>query len=139
MSKDILLKLEEHNLTQYLNLKGYVPHDEAIKHQRTSQVLLMVEIDSEDTKCIIPGKLFEYMVSGRPIIALGPKGSDVEQLLNETNTGRYFSYTDYKRLRETILEHFESFRHNDLKSKPVGLQQYSRKALTKKLATLILK
>lgn len=139
VSKDILLKLEAHNLTQFLNFKGYVPHDEAIKYQRTSQVLLMVEIDSEDTKCIIPGKLFEYMVSGRPIIALGPKDSDVEQLLSETNTGRYFSYTDYKRLKETILEHFEAFRHNDLKSNAIGLEQYSRKTLTEKLATLILK
>lgn len=139
VSKDILLKLEAHNLTQFLNLKGYVSHEEAIKYQRTSQVLLMVEIDSEDTKCIIPGKLFEYMVSGRPIVALGPKNSDVEQLLAETNTGRYFTYTEYKRLKETILEHFEAFRLNDLKSNAIGIQQYSRKALTEKLAALILK
>jgi hypothetical protein len=34
--------------------------------QRKSQVLLLIEIDSEDTKSIIPGKLFEYMVSNRP-------------------------------------------------------------------------
>jgi len=139
VSKDILLKLEQHNLTQFLNIKGYVSHNDAIKYQRTAQVLLMVEIDSKDTRCIIPGKLFEYMVSGRPIIALGPKNSDVEQLLTETQTGHYFSYTDYKRLKETILKHFEAFRHNDLKSNAIGLKQYSRTALTEKLAALILK
>jgi hypothetical protein len=42
------------------------PHDEAIAHQKKSQVLL-IEINSKETQ-IIPGKLFEYMVSGRPII-----------------------------------------------------------------------
>jgi hypothetical protein len=30
-------------------------HGEAIAHQRRSQVLLLIEIDSEDTKSIIPG------------------------------------------------------------------------------------
>jgi hypothetical protein len=48
-------------------------------------VLLLIEIDSPETKSIIPGKLFEYMVSNRPIIAIGPNGSDFKS--TETNTG----------------------------------------------------
>jgi hypothetical protein len=40
----------------------YVSHDEAIAHQKKSQVLLLIEINSKETQSI-PGKLFEYMVS----------------------------------------------------------------------------
>jgi hypothetical protein len=47
-----------------LNNLGYVSHDEAIAHQKKSQVLLLIEINSKETQSI-PGKLFEYMVSGR--------------------------------------------------------------------------
>jgi hypothetical protein len=32
---------------------GYVSHAEAIAHQRKSQVLLLIEIDSPETKSII--------------------------------------------------------------------------------------
>ncbi|PTM03640.1 MAG: glycosyl transferase family 1 [Bacteroidetes bacterium] len=137
VSKDILRSLEAHNLSQYVSLKGYVPHVDAIKFQKQSQVLLLVEIDSEDTKCIIPGKLFEYMVSGRPILAIGPKGSDVSEILRTTNTGNYFLYGDHDALKEAILDMFQAFRTGNLKSNAIGLQQYSRKALTSKLAELI--
>lgn len=137
VSKDVLRSLEEHNLSQYVNVVGYVPHVEAIKHQKKSQVLLLIEIDSEETKCIIPGKLFEYMVSNRPILAIGPKGSDVSDILRATNTGNYFLYDDYDAIKEAVLDMFQAFRSSELKSHAIGLQQYSRKALTKKLAELI--
>jgi hypothetical protein len=37
-------------LNAYLNNMGYVSHTEAIIQQRKSQVLLLIEIDSEDQK-----------------------------------------------------------------------------------------
>ena len=137
VSKDVLRSLEKHKLSQYVNLIGYVPHAEAVKHQRKSQILLLIEIDSEETKCIIPGKLFEYMVSNRPILAIGPEGSDVHDILRTTNTGNYFLYSDHDAIKEAILVMFQAFRSSELKSNGIGLQQYSRKSLTKKLAELI--
>ncbi len=76
ISQEIFESLSNYQLEAYCNNLGYLSHTEAIAHQRKSQVLLLIEIDSEDTKSIIPGKLFEYMVSERPIVAIGPKDSD---------------------------------------------------------------
>jgi hypothetical protein len=137
VSEDVLKSLENYGLAHFVNLVGYVTHKEAIEFQRKSQVLLLIEIDSEETKCIIPGKLFEYMVSTRPTIAMGPIDSDVEKIIKETNSGNYFNYQDYEKLKEIILSHFEAFQNNDLQSHPIGIQQYHRKELTKKLAELI--
>lgn len=137
VSQEILESIEIYGLTHFVNIVGYAPHKEAIIYQRKSQILLLIEIDSEDTKCIIPGKLFEYMVSNRPIIAIGPEGSDVEQIIRETNTGRYINYLEYDKLKAIILEYFEAFKTNKLQSYPIGLEQYSRRELTKQLAMLI--
>ncbi len=137
VSENVLKSVEIHGLSKNLHKAGYVSHNEAIKMQKESQLLLLIEIDSEETKCIIPGKLFEYMVSKRPIVALGPKDSDVEKIIIETNTGNYFNYSDYENLKSVILTHFKAFQENTLQSHAIGLQKYSRRELTRELAALM--
>lgn len=137
VSQEVLDSIKEFNLNDYLNLLGYVSHHEAIAHQKKSQVLLLIEINSEDTKSIIPGKLFEYMVSNRPIIAIGPNGSDFADIIKETNTGVFFDYSEKAKLKSVILDFYNQFLEGKLQSHGVGLQQYSRKSLTKQLAQLI--
>ncbi|MBC5863980.1 glycosyltransferase family 4 protein [Flavobacterium turcicum] len=139
VSQDVLGTIERVGLNSYVNNLGYVSHKEAIAHQRKSQVLLLIEIDSVDTKSIIPGKLFEYMVSNRPIIAIGPKDSDFAEIITQTNTGVFFEYSDKVKLKSVILDHYNQFLQGKLQSHPVGLQQYSRKNLTQELAILLKK
>jgi hypothetical protein len=137
VSQEVLDAIAEFKLGNYLNLLGYVSHHEAIAHQKKSQVLLLIEINSEDTKSIIPGKLFEYMVSNRPIIAIGPQGSDFADIIKETNTGVFFDYSEKTKLKSVILDFYNQFLEGKLQANGVGLQQYSRKNLTKQLVQLI--
>ena len=97
----------------------------------------IIEIDSEDTKCIIPGKLFEYMVSERPILAIGPKNSDFENIIKQTNTGVFYQYNEKIELKNQISTYFNQYLDKNLKVHAVGLQQFSRKNLTEKLAKLL--
>ena len=90
-----------------------------------------------ETKSIIPGKLFEYMVSERPIIAIGPKDSDFADIITSTNTGVFFTYDEKQHLKRTIMSYFELYLEKKLHVHPIGLQQYSRKSLTEKLSKLI--
>ncbi|MDI1255955.1 MAG: glycosyltransferase family 4 protein [Flavobacterium sp.] len=139
VSKDVLDNIAKFNLSKFVNNMGYVSHLESIEHQKKSQVLLLIEINSEDTKSIIPGKLFEYIVSERPIIGIGPEGSDFASILKETNTGNFFLYNEKEALKNTILDYYESYKQANLKSNPVNLQQYSRKNLAQHLASLLSK
>lgn len=137
VSQEVLDTIREFRLESYVNNLGYVSHKEAVLHQRSSQVLLLIEINSEITKSIIPGKLFEYMVSERPILALGPENSDFESIIKATNTGVFHQYDEYDELKQTILDFYEKYKLNALQVHAVGLQQYSRKNLTKQLAEVI--
>ena len=138
VSQEILESIAQHELTSYCTNLGYVSHSEAIQQQRKSQVLLLIEIDSPETKSIIPGKLFEYMVSERPIIAIGPKDSDFAEIITSTNTGVFFTYHEKERLKKTIVSYFEFYLEKKLQVYPIGLQHYSRKSLTKQLSQLIM-
>lgn len=139
VSDEVLQSIYEHHLKDFVNVIGYVSHSEAIKAQMQSRVLLLIEIDSEDTRAIIPGKLFEYMASETPIIAIGPKDSAVEQIIKTTNTGYYFCYDEKNGIKSQILFYFDAYKNNALATFPIGLKQFSRKELTSKLAHLIFK
>lgn len=137
VGSEVLNSINDYGLSKYLNNVGYVPHKEAVMFQKKSQVLLLIEIDSEITKAIIPGKIFEYMITGRPIVAIGPKGADVASIIEESNTGQFFNYEEYDCLKTLIQQHFKSYLKGNLKTDPVNLERYSRKQLTKDLAELI--
>lgn len=139
VSKEVIQSISDYKLDTFVQNLGYVSHEEALIHQRSSQVLLLIEIDSDDTKCIIPGKLFEYMVSERPILAIGPKNSDFENIIKQTNTGVFYQYKEKNELKSQILSYFNQYLDKNLKVNAVGLQQYSRKSLTKQLAKTISK
>jgi glycosyltransferase involved in cell wall biosynthesis len=137
VSQEVLDTISEFKLNDYVLNLGYVSHQEAVEHQRKSQVLLLIEINSEDTKSIIPGKLFEYMVSERPIVAIGPEGSDFAEIITSTNTGVFFTYDEKEKLKALLLKYYQEFQNQNLKVHAVGLQQYSRKSLTEQLVQIL--
>lgn len=137
VSQEILDTLEEFRLTDAVDILGYLPHKQAVEEQKKSQVLLLIEINTIDTRCILPGKLFEYMASGRPILAFGPEGSDMEPILKSTNTGRFFTYDSVDEVKNHINELFQAFEAGTLTTHPIGVQPYHRRSLTQKLAQLL--
>ncbi len=137
VSEEVKHSLKNNGLFELSNFMGYVSHSEAIKLQNQSQLLLLVEIDSPETRAIIPGKLFEYLVANRPIIALGPKNSDIENIIEETKTGKFFNYEEENMLKVQILRYYNDYKKNILKVSPRGIEKYSRRELTRKMALLI--
>ncbi|MFY7731255.1 MAG: glycosyltransferase, partial [Flavobacterium sp.] len=137
VSREVLNSIADYGLNSYVDNLGYVPHAEAVAQQRKSQVLLLIEIDRPETKCIIPGKLFEYMVSNRPILAIGPEGADMAEIVKTTNTGVFALYTEKQKIKHTLIQYFAEYQKGALKSHAIGLQHYSRKNLTEQLASLL--
>ncbi len=137
VSTTVLESIRSFGLDKYLKIQGYVSHLEALELQRKAQLLLLIEIDSPETRCIIPGKLFEYMNAKRPILAFGPQGSDVAQVLQTTETGTYFTYTEYAAIKAQLQAYFDAYQDKILIAEGRNIVRYSRKNLTASLATLL--
>jgi glycosyltransferase involved in cell wall biosynthesis len=68
---------------------GELPHAESVALQREADALLLLaSVDGTEAT----GKLFEYLSSGRPILALA--GRTVEKIVTETQTGTTLSPDD---------------------------------------------
>ncbi|MGV3459228.1 MAG: glycosyltransferase family 4 protein [Flavobacterium sp.] len=139
VSQEVLASIKNAGLESHVDVLGYLSHEQALIEQRKSQVLLMVEIDSPHTRCIIPGKLFEYMAAERPILAIGPDGADFSNIVTTTNAGAFVTYQEKEKLKEILQNYFAKYLAKELEVHAIGLQQYSRKALTGRLADFLKK
>lgn len=139
ISEDILHSLGTYGLRNHTLQLGYLSHQEAFQQMQKSQVLALIEIDAEETKGIIAGKLFEYLLAKRPILAIGPKNWDVEQIVSETESGHTFGYADAEELKQQILSYFELFQQKKLQVDSKHIERYSRVHLTEQLSEVIKK
>jgi glycosyltransferase involved in cell wall biosynthesis len=135
ISPDVLESLKSFGLEPYLERVDYVPHSEAVHYQQTSQLLLLIEIDSDETRGILPGKLFEYLASRRPILAIGPTGWEAGEIVLETGAGAVFNYHSVDALREKITAWFGQYLKGGLENTGGEIEKYSRRELTRKLAS----
>jgi len=111
---------------------GYIPHNQIIERYHQASVLLLLLFNSKSGLGNYPAKIFEYFAVKKPILAFGPKDSDVERLIQSTDSGIYYSY-NYKELRDGILTLFEK-NHN---FKFENTERFSRKRLTEELSALL--
>nr|WP_314603142.1 glycosyltransferase [uncultured Capnocytophaga sp.] len=138
VSEEVFASIDKYGLSSFLEYKGYLSHNEALTLQRTSQLLLLLEINHPKTEGIIPGKLFEYMASQRPILAIGYQRWDVKDIISQTQTGMTLSVTDANAIKQAINHYYTLYKDNNLYSQPVSIESYHRKALTQKLSKIIL-
>jgi len=129
--------IQQFKLESQLTRVDYLPHNEAIAKQQSSQVLLLLLMNGLGNKCILTGKLFEYLAAKRPILAFGPSDGDAATVLENSNAGIMINFNDEKTTRKVILEHYKKFKAGKLFVESKSLQQYSRKNLTKQLAEVI--
>ncbi|HLW15533.1 MAG TPA: hypothetical protein VKX30_08565 [Flavobacteriaceae bacterium] len=138
LSEEALVSIAEAGLEKYVSNYGYVSHGEAIRLQHASQILLLLEMDKEETKVILPGKLFEYMAAKRPILALGPEGGAIASILEETNAGEYYSYKESPEIYTYLENQYNTYKTGSLQVQSHGVTAYSRESVSEKMAAILL-
>lgn len=117
---------------------AYLPHAEVIKEMQTSQLLLLAINDTPNVAGVIPGKVFEYMATGRPILAVGPPTADAGQIVLKSGAGYVHDFNDHENLKKTILFCYNRFKNDDLNlEQENNIECYSRKSLAGDFAKLL--
>ncbi|MCK0159464.1 glycosyltransferase [Allomuricauda sp. F6463D] len=137
VGEEVLQSIHNFGLDEVVEQLGYLSHDEVLKLQQKSQLLLLLEIDSEETKGIIPGKLFEYLNAKRPILAIGPEGWEAGAMVEQHKAGHTCPHDNVATLKMVLLEAFNQYQKGTLTCNSKGVERYHRKALTESLAKFI--
>ena len=138
VSEGVRQQLAANNLLEHTELVAFVPHNESVSYLRRATALLMAIPDVPHNLGILPGKVFEYLAASKPIICIGPAGSDADRLLWDCEAGQVFPYGAY----DAMLEHLETLVAQWRVSPNLDLPtlkhtRYSRRALTEQLVALV--
>lgn len=133
----ILKNIENSHLKNHIDNLGYISHDKAVEEMYSSNVLLITNFPEETSKGIIPGKIFEYLATGKTILSFGPKEADVETILNETKAGKHFSYEDKQAVKDFIEDLYNNWNTGKSDCNSSNIEKFSRKSLTQNLVEVL--
>ena len=140
LADDVKQTIIDEDLSSNLIVHGYVSHQDSLNAINKANILLLTNFDNVASKGIIPGKLFEYMATGNPILAVGPTDADVERILSKTKAGEYFNHQEVENIKTMILNIYNQWLANPnvkFNTNESEVQQFNRKNLTKQLVTTI--
>ncbi len=135
IAEEVILTINTNGLDGNLNRLEYMPHKQAITCLQKSQMLLLVVPNVDKGYGIIPGKVFEYIASNRPILGFGVKDGETAKIVEETNTGSFFEFDqDNVVLKEYILKKYNEYLTTGLNVVSTDVSKYHRKHLTSVLS-----
>ena len=122
---DIKKSISEAGLDDYTEYAGFISYDKVLKTICEADILLVCATEPRH----LPGKLFEYLRTGNPIIAFGDNNIEVKQILEESNAGMMFSYKDSG---EEFLRNYKTF-----KSDPAFFTKFEREKISSELGKIL--
>lgn len=129
---------EAGEVSSLINNHGYLSHQEALSLMRQADILLLPlnEIDSANTKGRIPGKLFEYIAIGKPILMLGTRDSDAGRIVSQLGDSWCVDNDDDDTILR-ILETSIANQHSTLPVRNFDHERFERRKLTGELASVL--
>jgi glycosyltransferase involved in cell wall biosynthesis len=125
-------------LADVVSFRDTVSHAEALKIERSSHVLVLIKNNDPLYDGVVPGKLYEYIGVGRPILALAPEG-DAAAIVRAHGRGEVAPPGDVGKIAAAIETLYRKYRAGTLDTEydlsPVS--EFRRDVLAAKLAGLL--
>ena len=130
------LKLKK-NLIKSLKINSFISFKKLQNRLDSSSVLLLL-LNNNETQNTTPYKIFDYLVSERPILTLSNfKNPDVEYLLKKYKRNRTIGYDDRKEIKDFIISSFNNFNQGKLKNIKCDYSNLRYDKLAKKYKDII--
>lgn len=111
---NVIADVEKAGLTENVSYVSYLPHKEALAALNNSSISLLLLNNTKNVDGIIPGKLFEYMGVGNPILTIGVPSGDTGELIKENGLGAISDFDDVEGAKESVLDFYQLYQSNNL-------------------------
>jgi glycosyltransferase involved in cell wall biosynthesis len=130
-------QVRELGLEPVVRVVARVPYGQSLQQMMDAALLLLIQA-SDDTRNLIPAKAFEYLRSGRPILALAHEGATAD-LVRETGGGIVVDPREPGSVEDAMGRLYRQW-HTHTLPRPLDLgriRRFDRASLTAELAVLL--
>ena len=130
---EVLMLARKYNMDDKIKLLGYLPHQSAIESLADSD-LLYIAVQDQGDFYILPGRIFDMLVSGKPILAVTHSDSDLAEILKTRENNIVADYINFEWAAGRMFEIIDG---------PAGLsdeepdRQYTATVMAQKYASII--
>lgn len=125
------------NLSSRATFTLSIAHEKIPEIYSRSSLLLLVLTGFQSAENL-PGKIFEYMATGLPVLGIGYEDSDAAALLRESGAGKMIDADRKADIKKYLLEIFEQWNSKSLAVNSMShVEKYSRKHLTEALTHIL--
>ncbi len=117
VDSEIVKTIDNTGLKPYTKYLGFLPYKKMLEEVCNADYLLVCATEPRH----VPGKLFEYLRTGKPIIAFGDGNNEVKNILEKANAGTMFNYYEsgkeifqMEKLFKTDLPYVKNFERKNI-------------------------
>ena len=123
--------IQKFNLEKIFNHIGLIPYHEVLRRMKGADILFLPS--AKEHMYAIPFKTFDYLMVQRPILAVAPKCSAVEEIMRNVPFGVFCSIDDSNGLEITLTEMIKN-RKNYASSLP---KEYAWSTIAKRYINIL--
>lgn len=120
---------------EFVECHGAVPRGEALAMQARAHLLLVLDYNDAKPSGVFPGKFFEYLGAGRPMLAISSKNGAMDAVMQATGVGRVAS--SLSEIKEVISNAYDAYTRGSPvlpDRKPQEIAKYTRENQAQALA-----
>jgi glycosyltransferase involved in cell wall biosynthesis len=117
--------INEAGLNEITEYAGFLPYKKMLEEVCIADFLLVCATEPRH----VPGKLFEYLRAGRPIITFGNDNQEVKEIIKRSNAGMMFSYNESG---EEFFSKCSSFKTDE-----EYIRRFERKSITSEFGSIL--
>ena len=125
-------------VSELIRFTGYVPHEQSVNLVRAADLLFlpMTDLPAGRRSRIVPGKTYEYLAAGRPILAAVPEG-DAKDFVSQSGMGMTCQPGDIQgiiQILDGVYSNWKTKNQGALVFNDAFVERFERRNLTRELA-----
>lgn len=124
-------------LADITHFTGFVSHREALAYEVNASLLLMILREGAANSGVVPGKLYEYLASRTPVLAIMPSEFEAARIIRQTEAGAIVDESDEAGIERCLVDSYAAYKSGEVRSdRNKDISIYDRRAGARQLASL---